>query len=42
MTKTQEISKTQTVLIVKIIEWAQKHKIKVEDLTARQIRTALK
>ena len=33
---------TQTILIVRVVEWAHKNKIKVEDLTYQQIRQALK
>ena len=36
------MTKTQTILIVKIVEWAQKHGIKVEELTSQQIQLALK
>ena len=36
------MTKTEEILIVRVVEWAQKHKINIEDLTANQIRQALK
>ena len=36
------MNNTELILIVKIVEWAQKHKIRVEDLTSAQIKQALK
>ena len=36
------MTKIQKILIIRIIEWAQKHNIKIEDLTSQQIKMALK
>jgi hypothetical protein len=36
------MTKTELILMVKVVEWAQKHKVKIEELTAQQIRSALK
>lgn len=36
------MTKTELVLMIKVVEWAQKHRIKIEELTPQQIQLALK
>ena len=36
------MTKTYLVLLIKIVEWAQKHNVKVEELNRQHISLALK